>query len=64
MCGAATCDLNHDTRGETEHRGRCGKKGWICAVAEYRCRHDMMKVMLNGIKGKAKQLLTEKGVCV
>ena len=53
-------DERHTFRGETEHRRHCGKKGWICAVAEYRCRHDTMTVMLNGITGKAKQLLSEK----
>ena len=45
MCG--TCDLNHIMTsythfGETERRRHCGNEGWICAVAECRCRHDMM----------------------
>ena len=31
-------------RGETEPRRHCGNEGWICAVAECRCRHDMMNL--------------------
>ena len=43
------------------------KDGYVRWLSRpYRCRRDMTKVMLHGIKGKAKQLhvLTEKGVCV
>ena len=48
MCSAATCDLNHNHdelhtfRRETERRRHCGNEGWICAVADCRCRHDYL----------------------
>ena len=47
MCGAATCDLNHIMTscthfGETEPRRHCRNEGWIRAVAESHCRHDMI----------------------
>ena len=32
--------------GETEHRRHCGNEGPICAVAECRCRHDMMMIAI------------------
>ena len=35
-------DELHTFRRETEHRRLCGNEGWICAVAECRCSHDMM----------------------
>ena len=35
-------DELHTFRRETERRRHCGNEGWICAVAESRCRHDMV----------------------
>ena len=34
-------DELHTFRRETERRQHCENEGWICAVAECRCRHDM-----------------------
>ena len=35
-------DEVHTFRRETERRRHCGNEGWIRAVAESHCRHDMM----------------------
>ena len=35
-------DELHTLRRETERRRHCGNEGWIRAVAESHCRHDMM----------------------
>ena len=35
-------DELHTFRRVTERRRLCGNEGWICAVAECRCSHDMM----------------------
>ena len=40
-------DELHTFRRETERRRHCGNERWICAVAECRCRHDMMKGISN-----------------
>ena len=37
-------DELHTFRGETEPGRHCGNEGWIRAVAECRCRHDMMNL--------------------
>ena len=64
MCGAATCDLNHImTRGERpsideDAERKDGYVRWLSRP--YRCRRDMTKVMLHGIKGKANELLSDK----
>ena len=36
-------DELHTFRRETERRRHCGNEGWIRAVVECRCRHDMME---------------------
>ena len=39
----------HTFRRETERRRHCGNEGWIRAVAENHCRHDMMNTTHNGL---------------
>ena len=41
-------DELHTFRRETERRRHCGNEGWICAVAESHCRHDMMNGLVLG----------------
>ena len=38
-------DELHTLRRETERRRHCGNDGWIRAVAESHCRHDMMMMV-------------------
>ena len=39
-------DELHTFRRETEPRRHCRNEGWIRAVAESHCRHDMMNVVV------------------
>ena len=45
-------DELHTFRRESERRRHCGNEGWIRAVVECRCRHDMMECSQSNLYSK------------